>query len=113
MWERAAASVVVLAASSTTSDGGLGAILFLNPHPLIPDCVGIEGGCEGMPNREPVSSGYGLRTEVRDLRVSGHHDPEARVETPGIENPHSELKAIRRGGLQPLVQNPNWHHYTD
>jgi hypothetical protein len=52
-----------------------------------------------MPNREPVSSGYGLRTEIRDLRVSGHHDPKSSVEIPGIENPHSELKLIRRGKL--------------
>src|SRR3954462_6478879 len=65
------------------------AILFLNPHPLIPDCIGIEGGCEGMPNRKPVSSGYGLRTEFRELRVSRHDDPKARVKFACIENPDS------------------------
>ena len=47
-------------------------MVFLEAHPLVPDCVGVEGCGEGMPNREPIAPAHGLPAEIGDLRVSGH-----------------------------------------
>ena len=82
-------------------------MVFLEAHPLVPDCVGVEGCGEGMPNREPLAPAHGLPAEIGDLRVSGHHDSEASVEIACIEDSHRQFDTVRRGNLQPFVKNPD------